>query len=290
MKRKYYAAIDVGSNAVRLLVKSTGSDGRLSKEQLVRVPLRLGEDAFTKGRIGKPKVERLVKLMKAYRQIMKIYGVSAYRACATSAMRDAANGRKVAKLVERESGIRLEIIAGEEEARLVYGNHVDQIFEAGRNYLYVDVGGGSTEVDLIVDGALQGSHSYNIGTVRMLSGTVRDEDRQTLRADLDSLAGQYAPLTIIGSGGNINKLIRLAQDRALPRVPLEVEQLRTLHETLQALTVEQRMAQWGLKPDRADVIVPAAEIFLDVAAHAGAQQIIVPTIGLADGIIDEIKD
>lgn len=294
MKRKNYAAIDIGSNAVRLLIKSTNAEqlpgvkGKLSKEQLVRVPLRLGEDSFTKGRIGKGKAERLVRLMKAFRQIMKIYDVSCYRACATSAMRDASNGRRIVKEIEKESGIRVEIIAGEEEARLVYGNHIEQIFEAGHNYIYVDVGGGSTEVDLIVEGQLRNSHSYNIGTVRMLSGTVRDEVRETLRADLDSLQEQYSPLTIIGSGGNINKLIRLAQDTALTRAPLEVSQLQGIYQRLQGLSVEQRIAEYGLKPDRADVIVPAAEIFLDVAQHSGAQQIIVPTIGLGDGIIDDL--
>ena len=169
MKKVNYAAIDIGSNAVRLLIKRVNEEGSpeglMSKVQLIRIPLRLGEDAFTSGEISTEKTEKLIRLMKAYRQLMKIYEVTDYRACATSAMRDARNGKSIVRKIEKKTGIRIEIIDGQEEAHIVYDNHIEQLFEPGKNYLYVDVGGGSTEINLISEGELKSSRSYNIGTV-----------------------------------------------------------------------------------------------------------------------------
>ena len=182
MKKVNYAAIDIGSNAVRLLIKRVNEEGSpeglMSKVQLIRIPLRLGEDAFTSGEISTEKTEKLIRLMKAYRQLMKIYEVTDYRACATSAMRDARNGKSIVRKIEKKTGIRIEIIDGQEEAHIVYDNHIEQLFEPGKNYLYVDVGGGSTEINLISEGELKSSRSYNIGTVRMLSGMVKNEEKE----------------------------------------------------------------------------------------------------------------
>ncbi|WP_303012802.1 Ppx/GppA family phosphatase [uncultured Bacteroides sp.] len=291
MKKVNYAAIDIGSNAVRLLIKCVNEENApelMSKVQLIRVPLRLGEDAFTTGVISAEKEKKLVRLMKAYKQLMKIYDVVNYRACATSAMRDAKNGEAIARQIAKKTGIRVEIIGGQEEAHIVYDNHIEQLFASGQNYLYVDVGGGSTEINLISNGELKSSRSYNIGTVRMLSGMVKEEEKEALRTDLAGLATEYAPIHIIGSGGNINKLFRLADKKDKKTSSLPVESLRKIHETLKELPLEQRIKQYKLKPDRADVIVPAAEIFLEVATHSQSTEIIVPTIGLSDGIIDSL--
>lgn len=291
MKKVNYAAIDIGSNAVRLLIKSVNEENApelMSKVQLIRIPLRLGEDAFTTGVISAEKEKKLIRLMKAYKQLMKIYDVVDYRACATSAMRDAQNGKAIAQQIAKKTGIRVEIIDGQEEAHIVYDNHIEQLFATGENYLYVDVGGGSTEINLISNGELKDSRSYNIGTVRMLSGMVKEEVKEALRADLIELAATYAPINIIGSGGNINKLFRLAEKKDKKNALLPIESLQEIYEALQVLPAEQRIKQYKLKPDRADVIVPAAEIFLEVATHINATNILVPTIGLSDGIIDNL--
>ncbi|WP_455585497.1 Ppx/GppA phosphatase family protein [Bacteroides sp.] len=292
MKKVNYAAIDIGSNAVRLLIKCVNGEGSpeglLSKIQLIRVPLRLGEDAFTTGEISKDKTEKLIRLMKAYRQLMKIYGVTDYRACATSAMRDARNGKSIVDKIEKKTGIRIDIIDGQEEAHIIYDNHIEQLFEPDKNYLYVDVGGGSTEINLINKSELKSSRSYNIGTVRMLSGMVRNEEKEQMRADLEALAKEYAPIHIIGSGGNINKLFRLADKKDKKQSFLPIDSLQETYKTLADLPKEQRIKQFKLKPDRADVIVPAAEIFLEIAMKVQADGIIVPTIGLSDGIIDSL--
>lgn len=290
-KKVNYAAIDIGSNAVRLLIKCVNEENSselMSKIQLIRVPLRLGEDAFTTGVISAEKEKKLIRLMKAYKQLMKIYDVVDYRACATSAMRDAKNGKTIARQIAKKTGIRVDIIDGQEEAHIVYDNHIEQLFATGQNYLYVDVGGGSTEINLISNGELKNSHSYNIGTVRMLSGMVKEEEKEALRTDLIGLAAEYAPINIIGSGGNINKLFRLADKKDKKNALLPVESLREIYEALQAISPEERIKLYKLKPDRADVIVPAAEIFLEVATQAKATGIIVPTIGLSDGIIDSL--
>ena len=271
MKKVNYAAIDIGSNAVRLLIKSVNEEGSpeglLRKVQLIRIPLRLGEDAFTTGEISEGKAEKLIRLMKAYKQLMKIFEVSDYRACATSAMRDARNGKDIVRQIAKKTGIRVDIIDGQEEAHIVYDNHIEQLFASGQNYLYVDVGGGSTEINLISNGELKSSRSYNIGTVRMLSGMVKNEEKEQMRTDLQALAAEYTPIQIIGSGGNINKLFRLADKKDKKQSFLPIESLKEICETLKALSKEERIKQFKLKPDRADVIVPAAEIFLEVAKH-----------------------
>ena len=288
-----YAAIDIGSNAVRLLIKhveETGGTPEMSKVLMVRVPMRLGFDVFATDAISDKKAKDMVRLMKAYRQLMRVYDVEDYRACATSAMRDARNGSAVIRRIARKAGIRVEIIDGQEEARIIYNNHLTYMGDRRGNYMYVDVGGGSTEVNLLSEGQLVCSRSYNVGTVRMLNRAVADTEWQRLKGDLAALAQSYPGINIVGSGGNINKLYRLAEQKDKRLGRMTVDTLRGLHEQLSALSVEERMAKFDLKPDRADVIVPAGHIFLLVAGLVSAEYIYVPVIGLSDGIIDEIYE
>ena len=293
MSKSHYAGIDIGSNAVRLLIKclnEPGSSEPLSKVQLVRVPLRLGEDAFTEGRISKKKAKQLVSLMKAYSSLMEIYEVTAWRACATSAMRDAENGQELVERIYEKTGIKVEIIDGKEEARLISADLMRSL--AGRDgdtYLYVDVGGGSTELNLVQGDQLIDSRSFDIGTIRQLSGRVRDEVREAFAEHIHELRARFGELQLVGTGGNINKLLRLGapSERANINI-LPVESLREVADQLRQYTPEERMQLFRLKPDRAEVIVPAADIFLTVSELTGASEIIVPTKGLADGIVDSI--
>lgn len=292
MGKVNYAAIDIGSNAVRLLIKSIDREAvqekKIKKVMMLRVPLRLGFDVFSIGELSEKKADKLRRLMKAFRQLMKIYDVDDYRACATSAMRDARNGRTIIKKIEKDTGIRIEIIDGQEEARMIYNNHIECMEDRLGNYMYVDVGGGSTEINLLTNGELVWSVSYNIGTVRMLSNAVKEGTWQQMEEELMKVTEGVAAIIIIGSGGNINKLFRLAdkKDKKLQRLP--VSSLQTVYDVLKPLTPEERVEAFSLKQDRADVIVPAAEIFLKIAEVVHAEYIYVPVIGLSDGIIDNL--
>lgn len=290
MENKCYAAVDIGSNAVRLLIKNEipYNDKRLSKALMIRVPLRLGFDVFALGKVSEVKTVKLRRLMKAFRQLLKIYEVTDYRACATAAIRDAKNGKAIIKKIQKDTGIRIEVIDGQEEARLIYNNHVECMEDRVGNYIYVDVGGGSTEINLLHDGELIQSLSYNIGTVRMLSNAVKEEAWQQMKQDLARLTADYEGINIIGSGGNINKLFRIAEKKDKRKLRLPVTSLQTLYDKMKVLTPEQRMEAYDLKADRADVIVPAAEIFLTIADIVKAEYIHVPVIGLADGIVDSL--
>lgn len=265
MGKVNYAAIDIGSNAVRLLIKSIDREAvqekKIKKVMMLRVPLRLGFDVFSIGELSEKKADKLRRLMKAFRQLMKIYDVDDYRACATSAMRDVRNGRTIIKKIEKDTGIRIEIIDGQEEARMIYNNHIECMEDRLGNYMYVDVGGGSTEINLLTNGELVWSVSYNIGTVRMLSNAVKEGTWQQMEEELMKVTEGVAAINIIGSGGNINKLFRLAdkKDKKLQRLP--VSSLQTVYDVLKPLTPEERVEAFSLKQDRADVIVPAAEIF-----------------------------
>ena len=292
MGKVNYAAIDIGSNAVRLLIKSIDREAvqekKIKKVMMLRVPLRLGFDVFSIGELSEKKADKLRRLMKAFRQLKKIYDVDDYRACATSAMRDARNGRTIIKKIEKDTGIRIEIIDGQEEARMIYNNHIECMEDRLGNYMYVDVGGGSTEINLLTNGELVWSVSYNIGTVRMLSNAVKEGTWQQMEEELMKVTEGVAAINIIGSGGNINKLFRLAdkKDKKLQRLP--VSSLQTVYDVLKPLTPEERVEAFSLKQDRADVIVPAAEIFLKIAEVVHAEYIYVPVIGLSDGIIDNL--
>lgn len=290
-RKTNYAAIDIGSNAVRLLIKEIKEEqgkAHFSKVLMLRVPLRLRFDVFDIGKISEKKEKNMIRLMKAFRHLMKIYDVKHCRACATSAMRDAKNGMDIIKQIEKKTGVHIDIIDGQEEAKIIYNNHVEHMEDQKGNYMYVDVGGGSTEINLLSEGQLVCSRSYNIGTVRMLNNAVKDSEWERLKNDLAELAKSYPQTNIIGSGGNINKLYRLADKKNKKKMTMQVSVLQELHTRLKALSLEERMEQFGMKPDRADVIIPAGEIFLTIANIIGASYIHVPVIGLSDGIIDEL--
>lgn len=283
------AAIDIGSNGARLLIKNfrTAQDGsqQISRVMYMRVPLRLGSDVFTLGKISKERTLMMKHMLKAFRQLMKLNQVDDYRACATSAMRDAENGKKVLKKLREDSGIDIEIINGREEARLLCNNIVENIESAKGNYAYIDVGGGSTEISLLHDGVLTHSQSYNIGTLRMLGGMVSKETIENMKADLRRFAQDMPGVRMIGSGGNINKLFKLTHSSKDAR-EVTIAEIKDVYSKLKALSVEERIEQYGLKADRADVIIPASEIFMIVAEVLQCDTIKVPNISLADSIID----
>lgn len=287
------AAIDIGSNAARLLIKNVSVDLngniKLRKSLFLRIPLRLGMDVFKDGKLSEKRADNFLHAMKAYKQLMKLYDVRQYRACATSAMRDAKNGKDVLDMIRKKTGLKIDIITGDEESQIVYDNHLSLISGPG-NYLYVDVGGGSTEVTFMVDGKRLHSRSYNIGTIRLLNNKVDMETYQEMKEELAEITKAYADVTIVGSGGNINKLYRIASKRAKLADKLPVETLRRLHARLSKMSIDERMDTFNMKPDRADVIVPAAEIFLAVADSVKATQIWVPNLGLADGIINDMLE
>lgn len=281
-----FAAIDIGSNAVRLLIKSVvpgDSTEAFSKVLMVRIPLRLGQESFVSGKISDDKAKQLLRLMKAFKQLIKIYDITDYRACATAAMRDAKNAKELVKEIRKETDIRIEIIAGQEEASIIYESHFADSLNKELNYIYVDVGGGSTEISVITKGELLESKSYDIGTVRLLNNKVKSEEYEKLNADLSELKVLYKFSDIIGSGGNIIKLNSLA--KICKNNKLSIAKLDELNAQLKALTIDERITNYKLKPDRADVITLAADIYTEVAKGVGAAHIIVPTIGLADGII-----
>ncbi|MBQ3635777.1 MAG: Ppx/GppA family phosphatase [Bacteroidales bacterium] len=291
---KNYGAIDIGSNAVRLLIKRLEDEntGSFSKSVLLRVPLRLGGDVFTTGLLSDKKSADLVDLMRAYAIVLKLYEVdkSNMRACATAALREAANGKEIAERILAETGINVEIITGREEAAIACSNVLP---DDNRTVAYVDVGGGSTEVSLISRGHTLSSHSYRVGTVRIINGVVDPYWKNRIANDMHNLRLDYisrctGKVCIIGAGGNINKLFSLAQDREVTHRTMSVETLRGIYEDLRSLDVKGRMELYRLKPDRADVIVPAAEVFLTIADALEVDQIEIPSDGLSDGIIQTL--
>lgn len=295
--KKTLASIDIGSNGARLLIKKfndkeVGLD-RVKKLIFIRVPLRLGKDVFTLGKISKEREQMMIHMMKGYKHFMKLFGVDAYRACATSAMRDAENGMHVLKKIKKETGIKIEIVKGSDEALLLVNNLVEKTDSNEGNFAYVDVGGGSTEISLIHEGALAESHSYNIGTLRLLSGQVPPSMWERMESDLQDYAQKYPDIQIIGSGGNINKLFRISNEKQSTKT-LGVEELQRLYGLLKPMSLKERMEAYNLKDDRADVIVPAAQIFLSVAKQLKSDSIFVPNISLADSIVDglyrELRD
>ncbi len=290
------AAIDIGSNGARFIIKefsplaeSNFGEAEVKKVLFIRVPLRLGKDVFSLGKISKERQYMMTHMIKGCKQFMLVHHVTAYRACATSAMRDAENGEKVMRRIKKETGISLEIINGEEEARLLCSNLLEETDSSKGNIAYIDVGGGSTEVSLINDGQLVESHSYNIGTLRMLSDKVKSSEVELFKNNLSRYGELYPDITIIGSGGNINKLNKLCRHSKGDR-EISVEEVQMLYDELKALTIEERITRFKLKDDRADVIVPAAEIFLTASKCLKTDSILVPNISLADCIVDGLYD
>jgi len=284
---KKYAAIDIGSNAMRLLisniVEQEGKEPQFNKSSLVRVPIRLGQDAFTVGEITDENIERMVDAMKAYKLLMKVHKVEKYMACATSAMREAFNGKEVADIIERESGIKIEIIDGKKEAAIIASTDLHHLVKTDQTYLYVDVGGGSTEFSLFANGKIVASKSFKNGTVRLLNNMVNDVVWLEIEKWIKTISEPYETITLIGSGGNINKLFKMSGKQQ--EKPLSYFYVNSQYQFLNSLSYEQRIAELGLNPDRADVIIYAVRIYLNAMKWSGARNIYVPKIGLSDGIV-----
>lgn len=286
------AAIDIGSNAARLLINEvrTMSNGKAEfvKLNLLRIPFRLGIDVFTTGKIGEERKKMVISSMKVFAQLMEIYGVEHYRACATSAMRDAQNGNEIIDLVKQESGIQIEIISGDEEATLIYENHIAEGLNKNFGYLYIDVGGGSTELTYYENGKMKYEHSFNIGTIRLLNNLVTKENWSEMKTEIKTKLIGKKPIVAIGSGGNINKVFSMSKTK--DGKPMSANMLKTFYKSLKTLTVEKRMLKHNLREDRADVIVPALEIFNKILNWSYISQIYVPKISVADGLIHSIYD
>ncbi len=281
-----FAAIDIGSNAIRLIIMNVFEDNGIAtfkKSSLVRVPIRLGEDAFVKGRISKEKEEALFKAMWAFKQLMEIHNPRDYLACATSAMRNAENGAEIVKAIKDKVGIEINIIDGQREAEIVYSNHIAENMSSDVAYLYIEVGGGSTELTLFANKERIISRSFPVGTVRILHGLVEDDTWKEMKDWLKAEIRPFAPVVGIGSGGNINFLLKTLRKK--DGASINLKRLRELRDYFGGYTLEQRIRELGLKPDRADVVMPAMDIFISTMKWARVDKIIVPKIGVADGII-----
>ncbi|MBL7925919.1 MAG: exopolyphosphatase [Bacteroidia bacterium] len=286
-----FAAIDIGSNAVRLLFCNVYEHERktvFKKAELIRVPIRLGENAFTSGCISLQKANDLVKTLQAFKLLIEVHNPIAYRACATSAMRDASNGKQILERISNEANIDVELIDGSTEARLIYMNHIEENLDRNSSYLYIDVGGGSTELTLFSQNQHIFSKSFNIGTIRMLNEQIEKAYWADFKDWIKSATTKFYPVVAIGSGGNINKLHKIA--RLKDSKPLTYTKLEMLFEEINSYTYQERIELLGLKPDRADVIIPACKIFLSVMKNASIDKIFVPEIGLSDGIVHELYE
>ncbi len=282
-----YAAIDIGSNAVRLLIADIAKNDKgysYKKNTLIRVPLRLGDDAFLDHQISPRKMDDLVKTMSAFKNLMDVYQVSKYLACATSAMREAENGSTIIGKVKKEAGIDLEIIEGQREANIIYANHIEQNLDANKSYLYIDVGGGSTELSVFVNKQPIASKSFNIGTIRILDNQDKAETWEEMKDWVKEYTKDLKNLAGIGTGGNINKLFRMSDEKE--DLPLTYLKLNSLYNELNGYSLKERITVMKLNPDRADVIIPACEIYLTLMKWSGVKQIYVPKVGLVDGIIN----
>ena len=286
------AAIDIGSNAARLLITDVISGpqgvGEFIKTVLVRVPLRLGFDVFDKGEISPTKVEKIIKTIKAYKLLLDVYEVKHYKACATSAMRDAANANDIIKKVKAETGIEIEIISGDQEASFIYENHIAENMTKEESYLYVDVGGGSTELTFFSDGKMIFKKSFNIGTIRLLKNQVEEATWDEMKEFIISKTKGHHHVTAIGSGGNINKVFSISKRKE--GKPLTLDLLRDYYKEFSNLSMSQRISLYKLREDRADVIVPALLIYINIMRWAVAEEIFVPKIGLADGLIHTLYE
>ena len=286
-----FAAIENGSNAIRLLfcrVYEVDGKPHFNKEELIRMPIRLGEDVFLQGRISDNKTERLVTSLRGFSELIKAYGVQAYKAVATSAMRDAKNGEEIIKRIKTESGLQVEIIDGKNEAALVFSNHIEEHLNPKYAYLYIDVGGGSTELTLYFNNKVIASKSFNIGTVRMLLDKVNKDEWEEMKVWLKLNTNGIHPLSAIGSGGNINKIFKMSGKKETKH--LSYDRLKGFYEMLCSYTYQERIERFDLKPDRADVIIPAAKIFLTVMKHADIEKVFVPQFGLSDGLVHALYE
>jgi exopolyphosphatase/guanosine-5'-triphosphate,3'-diphosphate pyrophosphatase len=286
LKIKKYAAIDIGSNAIRVLISNvieTKEGVHFQKNALVRAPIRLGEDSFTLGEISKKSLKRMVNAMKAFKLLMKVHGVSHYQAYATSALRESNNSGDVVEQVKKKAGIKIEIIDGRKEAEIISNSKISDFLNTQKTFLFVDVGGGSTEFTFINEGKRVCSKSFKIGTVRLINNLVDDRVWEAIRNWIIKNAKPYSKITLMGSGGNINKLFKLSNIKE--GKPLSMIKLNQIFLELESLSYEERIVKFELNPDRADVIIPAARIYLKALEWSGGQKIYVPKFGLSDGMI-----
>ncbi|MAZ29491.1 MAG: exopolyphosphatase [Cytophagaceae bacterium] len=290
MKIQKFAAIDIGSNAIRLLVANViereGKETLFRKNALVRVPIRLGADVFGQKRISPENLDRMVDTMKAFKLLMNAHKVIDYRACATSAMREADNGHEVAAEIKKKTGVKIDIIDGNDEATIIANTDLESLIQNENTYLYVDVGGGSTEFTLYSDGKVVNSRSFKLGTVRLLEGLVSHTEWKEAEEWIKMICKGYSRIHLIGSGGNINKIFKLSGKK--PGKPLTYFYLVSFYEYIQAYNYEERVIELELNDDRADVIIPATRIYLSAMKWSRAKNIYVPKIGLADGIIKSL--
>lgn len=284
---KKYAAIDIGSNAMRLLVvnivETQGKETQFTKNALVRVPIRLGQDSFTVGTISDENIDRMVDAMKAFKLLMKVHKVEKYTACATSALREAYNGTEVVEIVKKKADIKIQIIDGKKEAAIIASTELHHLLKTDQTYLYVDVGGGSTEFSLFSNGKMIASKSFKAGTVRLLNEVVNDIVWHEIENWIKTNTKDFENISLIGSGGNINKIFKMS-GKQLDK-PLSFIYLNSQYSMLNTLSYDQKITQLGLNPDRADVIVPALRVYLNAMKWSGARNIYVPKIGLSDGIV-----
>ncbi|MEZ5053485.1 MAG: exopolyphosphatase [Chitinophagales bacterium] len=287
-----FAAIDIGSNAVRLIftnVYETPNGPQFVKDAMYRVALRLGEEAFLKGKISKTKEAEMLSTMKAFKHLIDVHQPLQVMACATSAMRDAKNANEIVEKIYAKTGIDIKIISGKKEAAFILSNHVEKLqLEEHNNYLYIDVGGGSTELILLADGVVVDKWSFNIGTLRMALNQVKPKHWKEMDVWLDHFKGKYQNIVAIGSGGNINTIQKHFVKRKSAHVSLE--DIQSAHAILSKLSVEERILQYDFKPDRADVIVPAAQIFIHIMSRLNIDDLFVPKVGLGDGMIHEMYE
>ncbi len=290
MNTMIFAAIDIGSNAMRLLfcrAYEVNGKPHFSKEELIRVPIRLGEDVFLNGKISGKKIEKLTTAMIAFQKLIAVYEVDAFRVVATSAMRDASNSKEVIEHIEKESGLKIEIIDGKLEAQLVFSNHIEEMLNPKHAYMYIDVGGGSTELTLYHNQKVIASKSFNIGTVRMLLNKVEKDEWDYMKDWIKKTTLGIHPIHAIGSGGNINKIYKMTKKE---NNNISYSKLKGIYEMLNSYTYNERVEVLSLKPDRADVIVHAAKIFITIMKTAEMETIFVPQIGLSDGIVHDLYE
>ena len=289
---KKYGAIDIGSNAIRLLVSNVvekeDAEPKFKKSALVRVPIRLGADSFVQGEISSENVTRMIDAMEAFKLLMNVHGVERYKACATSAMREASNGEEIAKKILKKTGIKIDIIGGKEEAAMISSTDLNELISGDKTYLYVDVGGGSTEFTVFSKGKIVNSKSFRIGTVRVLNNT-KEENKSAFKKVqkwIEVNTALYRKVSLIGSGGNINKLFKMSG--RTEGAPISYIYLNAQYQFLKKMSYSDRITELSLNPDRADVIIPATKIYLSAMKWSGARKIYVPKIGLADGIIKSL--
>jgi len=284
------AAIDIGSNAARLLITEVSVDEKnkasFNKISLIRVPLRLGFEVFDTGKISDRKKELLLNTIKGFSNLIKAFEVTAVKACATSAMRDASNASEIISLLKVETGIEIEVISGSDEASFIFENHIAENLDKDHSYLYIDVGGGSTELTFFSNNTLVFKDSFNIGTIRLLKNAVTETTWNEMKEDIKSKIKGHKQVTAIGSGGNINKVFSLSKRKE--GKPLSLDLLRDYFKELNNVSLEDRISIYKLREDRADVIVPALQIYVNVMRWAGTTEIYVPKIGLADGLVQHL--